>query len=594
MTQASRCLIFALLLTLALGLAARAIPVELIPSADGHWQLLRDGQPYYIMGAGGDGSKEQLAAAGANTIRTWGVDRDLGQLLDRAEQLGLAVIVGHWLGHPRHGFDYRDAAMLKEQTERVRHDVLAWKDHPAVLIWGIGNETEGIGEGDDPAIWSHIQDLAAMIKEIDPRHPTMVVTADIGGQRVQSVHELCPDIDIMGINTYGGLPSLPERYRALGGSKPYLVTEFGPPGVWETGRNGFGVPLELTSTQKASLYKDFFRQGCLSATDLCLGGLAFYWGAKPEATVTWFGMLLPNGDKLAAVDAMTEIWSGVPPANLCPEIISLKLNGSDILAAGETAEAVLEARDPEDAGLSVTWAVYPEAPEYLTFGEIWWQPLELGGIIVHSSATRAKLLMPGGGKYRLYAVVSDGAGGAATANIPFLVEGESSISRLQLPVAVYADSAPEPWAPSGWMGDYQALSMDAASRNLPHSGESCLEFRYPPSSNWVGVAWQNPPQNWGDQPGGYDLSGAERLIFWARSEYGGERVDFGVGLANPEAKYPDTVSAELKNVKLSTRWQRYQISLKGQDLSRVRTPFYWSLVGGRRSTILYLDDIRFE
>lgn len=55
---------------LALG---QAVPVEVVETADGQWQLLRGGQPYYIEGAGGDGPKDVLAAAGGNTFRTWAV-----------------------------------------------------------------------------------------------------------------------------------------------------------------------------------------------------------------------------------------------------------------------------------------------------------------------------------------------------------------------------------------------------------------------------------------------------------------------------------------------------------------------------------------
>jgi hypothetical protein len=41
---------------------------------EGGWKLLRDGQPYFIRGAGGDGSKELLARLGGNSIRTWSID----------------------------------------------------------------------------------------------------------------------------------------------------------------------------------------------------------------------------------------------------------------------------------------------------------------------------------------------------------------------------------------------------------------------------------------------------------------------------------------------------------------------------------------
>ena len=73
-----------------------------------------------------------------------------------------------------------------------------------MLIWGIGNEMEGFDSGDDPAIWSAVNEVAAMVKELDPLHPTMTVTAEIGGGRVMSVRDRCPAIDIHGIISYGG------------------------------------------------------------------------------------------------------------------------------------------------------------------------------------------------------------------------------------------------------------------------------------------------------------------------------------------------------------------------------------------------------
>ena len=170
-------------LLLPMIVSAEAIPVELRHSAQG-WELLRGGEPYFIRGAGGDGSLAQLAAAGANSVRTWGAD-DIEALLDEAHEHGLSVTVGIWLGHERHGFDYDDESQVREQFERARQIVLRYKDHPAVLLWGIGNEVEGFEDGDNPAIWSAVNAVATMVKELDPAHPTMAVTADIGGGRIE-------------------------------------------------------------------------------------------------------------------------------------------------------------------------------------------------------------------------------------------------------------------------------------------------------------------------------------------------------------------------------------------------------------------------
>ena len=154
---------------------AQAIPVELTKSEQG-WQLLRGGEPYFIRGAGGSASLEQLAAAGGNSVRTWSTD-GVGDILDEAHALGLTVTVGIWLGHERHGFDYDDESQVAEQLERARAAVLRYKDHPALLLWGIGNEMEGFDEGDNPSIWRAVNDVAAMVKELDPHHPTIAITA---------------------------------------------------------------------------------------------------------------------------------------------------------------------------------------------------------------------------------------------------------------------------------------------------------------------------------------------------------------------------------------------------------------------------------
>ncbi len=260
---------------------------------------------------------ELLADAGANSVRTWGAD-DIGERLDAAHALGLSVTVGIWLGHERHGFDYSDKVQVQAQLERARQTVLRYKDHPAVLLWGIGNEMEGYESGDNPAIWTAVNDIAAMVKQLDPAHPTMTVTAEIGGGRIASINELCPAIDIHGINSYGGAPSLPERYRAGGGTKPYVLTEFGPPGSWEVPKNAWGAPYEPTSTEKADAYRKAYESAVNGAQGLALGSYVFTWGFKMEATATWFGMFLSDGARLGAVDTMTELWSGKPPENLAP------------------------------------------------------------------------------------------------------------------------------------------------------------------------------------------------------------------------------------------------------------------------------------
>ena len=61
-----------------------------------------------------------------------------------------------------------------------------YKNHPAVLAWGVGNELEHLTAEADAdqelvaAIWTAINTAAGVIKVRDPLHPTVAVTADMG------------------------------------------------------------------------------------------------------------------------------------------------------------------------------------------------------------------------------------------------------------------------------------------------------------------------------------------------------------------------------------------------------------------------------
>jgi hypothetical protein len=397
----------------------KAVPVRVV-EAGGKAQLVRDGKPYVVKGAGigGDGSLPLLAELGGNSLRTWGVE-GLDKKLDEAQRLGLTVAVGIWLGHERHGFRYNDPDAVARQAEEVRRVVLKYKDHPAVLVWGLGNEMEG--EGTNDAIWSAINDLAVNVKALDPDHPTMTVIAELGrdGVKVKNLQRLCPAVDIVGINSYAGAGSVPKRYRESGGIKPFLLTEFGPPGAWESAKTTWNAPLELTSTAKAAFYRRGFEAGTQG-----LGSYAFIWGSKQEATATWFGMLLPDGRRLAAAEAMGELWSGEAPANRCPTIAVLTLDGPDTVGPGATVHARIVTKDPETDPLEVRWLLRAEVTHPAVGGDREEPPAEFPGAIVSSSHAGATVRLPReGGGYRIFAYVGDGQGGAAVANVPLFIDG---------------------------------------------------------------------------------------------------------------------------------------------------------------------------
>jgi hypothetical protein len=576
-------------------------PVVRVENRMGQWQLTRDGLPYFIRGAGGGGSWELLAKLGGNSVRTWGHDR-LGEELDQAHKLGLTVTAGIWLGQVRQGFDWSDADSLIKQREVVRQAVLKYKDHPALLMWALGNEMED-PEGKNGAVWSEINNLAQLVKSLDARHPTMTVIAEIGGAKVRNLHSLCPDIDIVGINSYAGGPSVGERYRKLGGTKPYVLTEFGPPGIWEIKPNEIGAFRELTSTAKADAYRATYRQAVVDQPGRCLGSYAFLWGQKQEVTATWFSLLLRDGSRLESVDTLAEFWTGKPVVNRCPKIESFEASGPTSVKPNTVVKLSVKTSDPERDSLQVAWELVGDEEHYGSGGDAEAAGSTFANSILKADSTSAEVKLPGeGGLYRVFVAVRDGHGGAAIANLPIRVEGPSRIaggSSAKLPLIVYGESGDtQPYVPSGWMGDAKSIRLDPTHMENPFAGKTSLRCEFAANMGWGAVAWQHPAQDWGDQRGGFDLSAAKRLVFYARGETGGEEVSFSFGMIGPEKKYFDTAKRSLGKVKLTRDWKRYEIRLDDlptqENLTRIKTGFVWSVASNGRPIIFYLDDVRWE
>ena len=511
----------------------------------------------------------------------------------------MTVTVGVWLGHKEHGFHYDDAAAVAAQKDMVRKVILRWRNSPALLVWALGNEME-TGQEDNASMWLAIEDLAKMAHQLDPNHPTMTVVAEIGGDKVKLIHALCPDIDIVGINSYGGGPSVGERYKAAGGVKPYILTEYGPPGTWESAKNAWGAVPELTSTEKAERYRATYEKSIL-AEPLCLGSYAFTWGSKQEATATWFGLRLPDGSRLGTVDTLTQLWSGHPPANLCPIIHQLSVDGTGQIAPSATVKASLDVTDPENDSLKVNWVLQSDPATDNTGGGAEAVPPTYPEAITAANSTGATIKMPPyGGAFRLYAYVRDTHGGAAVGNVSLNVQGGASAPlpaarKATLPITVFGPPpGNDPFIPSGYMGNTGAIKMNAGWTENPHSGKTCLQVNYTASDNWGGVVWQNPENNWGDHSGGWNLTGAKTLSFWARGNKGGEMVTFLFGLIGADKPFHDTGSGKLDRVILTKTWKQYTIDLKGQDLSRIVTGFAWTLAASGQPVTFYLDDVRYE
>ncbi len=155
------------------------------------------------------------------------------------------------------------------------------------------------------------------------------------------------------------------------------------------------------------------------------------------------------------------------------------------------------------------------------------------------------------------------------------------------------------YIPSGWMGDYGDMKLDTGCKENPHSGTTCLKITYSAEqkqgAGWAGIFWQNPANNWGMKPGGFDLTGASKLVFWIRGSKGGEIIaEAKVGGITGE--YADSDAVSIGPLILTTEWKEYTIDLKGKDLSYVSGGFCWAASASDNPDgfMIYLDDIYYE
>ena len=166
---------------------------------------------------------------------------------------------------------------------------------------------------------------------------------------------------------------------------------------------------------------------------------------------------------------------------------------------------------------------------------------------------------------------------------------------------VYTEDASKEnhFIPSGWMRDIGDLGCNLACLETPKKGKSCIKISYSAKKTqgqgWTGIFWQNPANNWGDKKGGYDLTGATKLTFWARGAKGGEKIaEFKIGGITGE--YPDSDSASVESIVLTKEWREYTIDLKGKDLSYIIGGFCFALSkkDNPNGCVFYLDNISYK
>lgn len=396
----------------------------------GRYRLLVDGQPYMVKGAGmADGGQETLAARGGNSFRTWSTGTDeanVRAMLDRAQRNGLKVAMGIEVGNERHGFDYDDVAAVAKQRERIRREVRLYKDHPALLMWVAGNELNLHYR--NPNVWNAIGDIADAIHAEDPHHPVMTTLAGFDRALIDLLKARAPSLDLIGIQLYGDIGALPQKLVDSGWTGPYVVTEWGPTGHWESPLTAWKAPIEDDASRKAALLRQRYEEVIAADMKQGLGSYVFLWGDKQERTPTWYGLFLPTGESTPSVDAMEFVWTGRWPANRAPSIQPLTLAGrtaleSVVLKTGQATVARVDAHDPDGDALRFRWTMLPESTATSIGGDREDVPPSLDVAMENDGEGGVRFVAPATpGAYRLFVEAHDGKGHAAYANVPFRVD----------------------------------------------------------------------------------------------------------------------------------------------------------------------------
>ena len=169
-------------------------------------------------------------------------------------------------------------------------------------------------------------------------------------------------------------------------------------------------------------------------------------------------------------------------------------------------------------------------------------------------------------------------------------------------LSVYTDksSRQNHYVPSGFMPDGKCLEFNDAWTENCQEGSSCIKIQYDVACSkegqkWAGIYWLYPAYNWGNMKGGFNLTGASRLTFWAKGEQGGERIE-EVKIGGLTGDYPDSDTAVIGPVIFTKEWKQYTIDLRGKDLSYIAGGFAWAtnVDVNPESCVFYLDDIRYE
>jgi hypothetical protein len=262
-----------------------------------------------------------MQAAGINAVRTYEPLLDTG-VLNQLQAAGIRVLNSIY----PYGGD--DVSVVSERVAAV-------KDHPAILMWLLGNEWNYNGLyvdlPQDEALM-RLNEAAALVRAADTEHPIATIYGELPDA---SVIDAMPDIDLWGINSYRGISfgSLFVDWAARS-DKPMFVSEYGADAY-----NALIDSEDLDSQAEATsaLTEEIAAASRAYGSGPCVGGTLFEWadewwkdqagdpavqdvggiapggGPYPDATFNeeWWGIVDIDRNPRPAYQALADVFAGL-------------------------------------------------------------------------------------------------------------------------------------------------------------------------------------------------------------------------------------------------------------------------------------------
>ncbi|MBU1077884.1 MAG: hypothetical protein KKH98_11370 [Spirochaetes bacterium] len=149
------------------------------------------------------------------------------------------------------------------------------------------------------------------------------------------------------------------------------------------------------------------------------------------------------------------------------------------------------------------------------------------------------------------------------------------------------------------MGDFRFLKIDSSFRKEPKSGNTCIRIEYPilqeNNKGWAQLSIsQNPVNYWNSLRGGYDLTFAKKLFFYAKGTNGDEIVEFK--MVKIDGADTDNTKLTTGALRLTKKWKLYEIDLSDSQLDEIAGGFSIFMANklNPNGCVIYLDQIYYS